>query len=64
MPAGDEYRLKAVELCARANKEPKPDLRNEFQGLAFAYMNLADLADKNALLDPAPKLDSNEGEAA
>lgn len=41
-PAADEYRRKALELCARANQQTDPALRVEYENLAFLYMDLAE----------------------
>lgn len=57
MPSGDEYRRKAVELCEKANRESKTELKKEYEVLAFAYMQLAEMAERNALLDPNQRLD-------
>ncbi len=43
--SGDEYRCKALELCARANEQTDPTLRVEYENLAFLYMELADKVD-------------------
>lgn len=57
MPSGDEYRRKAVELCDKANREPKTELKKEYEILAFAYMQLAEMAERDVLLDPNQRLD-------
>jgi hypothetical protein len=51
MAAGDEYRVKAAEMNARARKERDPLIRAEHENLALAYLRLADQADKNAKID-------------
>jgi len=48
MPTGDEYRVLAADIQARARKEPDPHTRAEFEYLSLAYLRLADQADKNA----------------
>jgi hypothetical protein len=58
MPTGNEYRTKAQRLCSRANEETNFDLRIEFEHLAVEYMRLAELADQNALYEPATRLDA------
>jgi hypothetical protein len=57
MPSGEEYRRKAVELCEKANREPKLELSKEYEVLAFAYIRLAEMAERNALLDPEQQID-------
>jgi|SRR3974377_334453 len=52
MTSGDEYRCKALELCVRANEERKLEVRREFESLAMACMRLAEMAERNTLLDP------------
>jgi hypothetical protein len=49
MPSGDEYRRKALGLRSKANQESRPEVRNEFQALAMAYMRLAEMADRRTL---------------
>jgi hypothetical protein len=51
MPTGDEYRVLAADIQARARKEPDPHTRAEFEYLSLAYLRLADQADKNASTD-------------
>ncbi len=60
MPTGDEYRLKALELCQKANGELSHKLKSEYEHLAFAYLRLAEMADRNVLTDPLVKLDQDE----
>lgn len=60
MPSGDEYRRKALQLCDKANREPKIELSKEYEVLAFAYMRLAEMAERNVLLDPEQNLDPDE----
>jgi len=51
MPTADEYRAKAVDMNARAEREPNMLTRAEFGNLALAYLRLADQAEKNAMTD-------------
>jgi hypothetical protein len=51
MAAGDEYRVKAANMNARARNERDPLARAEHEKLALAYLRLADQADKNAKVD-------------
>jgi hypothetical protein len=51
MAAGDDYRIKAADMNARAKNDRDPMVRAEFENLALAYLRLADQADKNALTD-------------
>ena len=51
MPAGDEYRSKAAEIMDRAKVEADSRLCAELAKLAYAYLRLADQADRNALTD-------------
>lgn len=52
-PAVDEYRRKALELCARANQQSDYSLRVEYETLAFLYMELAEKAERGTgLHDP------------
>jgi chromosome segregation ATPase len=58
--SGEEYRLKAAELRAKALRKVNPDVQAEFEGLAAAYMRLAEQAERNKQLDltyetPPPK---------
>jgi hypothetical protein len=55
MPSGGEYRRKVIELCALAKTERNDRLRVEFQQLAFAYIRLAHMADRNQLLEADTK---------
>ena len=45
-PALDEYRRKALELCARANEQRDPQLRVEYENLAFLYIELAETIER------------------
>ncbi len=40
MDAWVAYRIRAVELIAKAKLETKPELAEEFENLARAYLNL------------------------
>lgn len=51
MERGDEYRLKAAEIDARARQETNPIVRTELDKLALAYLLLAEQADSNARTD-------------
>ena len=52
MAAGDDYRIKAADVSARARRETSAETRLELEGLALAYLRLADQADRNAKLAP------------
>jgi hypothetical protein len=61
MTSGDQYRVKAVELLAKAQQECNPQTQDELEGLAAAYLRLAEQAERNSLADivyepPPPKL--------
>ena len=45
MRASDEYRIKALRLCRRAKSTSDPDVKVEYESLAFAYLCLAEQAD-------------------
>jgi len=51
MASGDLYRLKAAELHARALHESKPAIQAELEGLAVAYVRLAEQAERNSATD-------------
>jgi hypothetical protein len=51
MPTGDQYRVTAVEFGERARNEHHPMLRAEYENLSLSYLRLANLADKNGMLD-------------
>ncbi len=60
MTSGDLYRAKAAELHAKALHESTPKVQAELEGLAIAYVRLAEQADRNNQLDisyetPPPK---------
>ena len=48
MAAGDDYRIKAADISAKARRELRPLARTELEKLALAYLRLADQADRNA----------------
>ena len=52
MATGDEYRIKAADMNAKATREASPQTRSELKKLVFAYLRLADHADRNANLTP------------
>ena len=52
MAAGDDYRIKAAEMNAKAKGETSPQTRSELQKLVLSYLRLADQADRNAGLAP------------
>jgi hypothetical protein len=45
----DEYRQKAVELCATSKQQGDFGFRVEYENLAFHYMDLAEEAEKLGL---------------
>lgn len=53
MRSADHYRAVADELEVKAAVAGNPGLSIEFEQLARSYVRLADLADKNAVLDVA-----------
>jgi hypothetical protein len=48
MKASDEYRNTALKLCQRANGVQELDIKVEYESLAFAYMCLAEQADRES----------------
>jgi len=65
MTPGDEYRVKAAELLAKTQHEATTELQAELEGLARAYIRLAEQAERNSLIDivyetPPPKIDEPE----
>jgi hypothetical protein len=50
MTSGEIYRTKAAEFRFRAQHEAAPRLQAELQGLALAYLRLAEEADRNELV--------------
>jgi len=52
MAAGDDYRIKAADVNAKAQGETSPHTRAELKKLVLAYLRLADQADRNANLPP------------
>ena len=64
MVAGDGYRVKALELLARADGENDQTIKAEFENLAAAFLRLAEQAERNAALIIEFDLPSEEeGEA-
>jgi hypothetical protein len=51
MTPGDEYRVRAANLRARAKREAKPSVRAELEGLAQSYLRLATQAERNSRTD-------------
>jgi hypothetical protein len=49
--AGDDYRIKAADLNALAQRERDPLRRAELEALTLSYLRLADQADRNAQAD-------------
>jgi len=49
--SGDGYRTKAAELRAKAQREKNLDARAELEGLAAAYLRLAEQAARNQQAD-------------
>lgn len=49
MSAGDEYRVKAADLTAKAKSESHESVRTELETLALGYLRLATQADRNAI---------------
>ncbi len=45
------YRIKAAEFHAKALDEASPQMRAELEGLAAAYLRLAEYAERNKQLD-------------
>jgi hypothetical protein len=67
MNAWIAYRIRAVELIAKAKLEKKPELAEEFENLARAYLILAEMAERNSLLDltyETPIKKNKDGERA
>ena len=51
LTSGDQYRLKAAELWAKAQHEPNPEVHAQLEGLAAGYLRLAEQAERNQQLD-------------
>jgi hypothetical protein len=47
----DEYRAKALEFLARADRTSRPEIREQLLRIAMAYVNLADFAERCASRD-------------
>ncbi len=54
MAAGDDYRIKAADVNAKARSETSPQTRLELKKLVLSYLRLADQADRNADMVPLP----------
>jgi hypothetical protein len=46
MATGDQYRIKAADMYARAKDQINPSMRAHFENLALSYRRLADQADR------------------
>ena len=55
MATGDEYRVRAADMQARARDEHNPEIRADFESLAMAYLRLADQADRRVLYEANPR---------
>jgi hypothetical protein len=51
MTSGDQYRVRAAELHARAINDSNSQQRLQFETLAQSYLRLAEQADRNQQLD-------------
>jgi hypothetical protein len=51
MTPGDQYRARAADLRARAQREADSLIRHEYENLALAYLRLANQADRNSYTD-------------
>jgi hypothetical protein len=65
MGTGDSYRIRAATFHARAQCEPSPRIRVQYENLAKAYLRLAEQADRNDRADivyepPPPRLDDSD----
>ncbi len=58
---GDQYRIIAADLQAKAANEPNEMIAAEWNNLARAYLKLAGHADKNSYC-PNPGLDAEREE--
>src|SRR5262245_53001867 len=61
MATGDQYRIKAAEFHAEAQRATNRGLRRQFENLSRAYLLLAGQSDRNARIElvyepPPPKL--------
>jgi hypothetical protein len=43
-----EYRAKALEFLAKADRTSRPEIREQLLKIAMAYVNLADFAERTA----------------
>lgn len=48
MTVGDDYRARAAQFRAEAEKQTNPTQRAKYEALAKYYMRLAEHADKNS----------------
>jgi hypothetical protein len=44
----NEYRAKALEFLAKADRTSRPEIREQLLNIAMAYVNLADFAEHTA----------------
>ena len=51
MARGDDYRIKAADMQAKAREESNPQLRAELERLVLSYLRLADQADRGIIYD-------------
>ena len=51
MTPGKRYRLRAAEMCAKADEEVHPLARLQYENLALRYFLLAARADRNGRTD-------------
>jgi hypothetical protein len=46
MATGDDYRVKAADISAKARREVRPQIRFDLEHLALFYLRLANQADR------------------
>lgn len=51
MASGDLYRIRAAELRGKSQQEADPQIQAELEGLAAAYLRLAEQAERNSTAD-------------
>jgi hypothetical protein len=51
MTPAEQYRVKAVEMAARAKTETNPFQKAEYERLSQSYLRLAEQADRNSKSD-------------
>ena len=51
MPSGDEYRVKAADMHAKAKNETNQEVRVHYETLALSYLRLADQADRRGVYE-------------